>query len=198
MGDSSVAKLIRSFVNQQVSQLRPDSFAALPCRAPRTMAAVKRQNVAKPPFTIGTLRKAIPAHCFERSALHSAAYLLVDILLVAALYAASTYIDPAPLPTWFKYTFLWPTYWFFQVCACHGSALSRMVRRFPGCAALPRPSTVLTPKPSLPCGRTGRGRNRHLGNRPRVRPPGARRGTFDGGWIIFLILIHVGDVCIPN
>ncbi|KAL6768564.1 FAD2 [Auxenochlorella protothecoides x Auxenochlorella symbiontica] len=78
------------------------------------MAAVKRQSVAKPPFTIGTLRKAIPAHCFERSALHSAAYLMVDVALVAALYVASTYIDPAPLPTWFKYTFLWPTYWFFQ------------------------------------------------------------------------------------
>lgn len=81
------------------------------------MAAVKRQSVAKPPFTIGTLRKAIPAHCFERSALKSSAYLAVDVALVALLYVASTYIDPAPVPTWVKYGLLWPLYWFFQASA---------------------------------------------------------------------------------
>lgn len=112
------------------------------------MAAVKRQSVAKPPFTIGTLRKAIPAHCFERSALHSAAYLMVDVALVAALYVASTYIDPAPLPTWFKYTFLWPTYWFFQVGTCHVGALSRLLRRAARGADPSRPSPVLMLSPS--------------------------------------------------
>lgn len=72
----------------------------------------------KPPFTIGTLRKAIPAHCFERSALRSSLYLAGDVVVMALLYLASTYIDPAPVPTWVKYTFMWPLYWFFQVREC--------------------------------------------------------------------------------
>ena len=75
-----------------------------------------RQPVEKPPFTIGTLRKAIPAHCFERSALRSSMYLAFDIAVMSLLYGASTYIDPAPVPTWVKYGVMWPLYWFFQVC----------------------------------------------------------------------------------
>lgn len=75
-----------------------------------------RQPVEKPPFTIGTLRKAIPAHCFERSALRSSMYLAFDIAVMSLLYVASTYIDPAPVPTWVKYGIMWPLYWFFQVC----------------------------------------------------------------------------------
>lgn len=68
-----------------------------------------RAPTAKPPFTVGQLRKAIPAHCFERSLLRSSAYLAADLVLVAALYYASTFIDRAPaLLAW---GLLWPMYW---------------------------------------------------------------------------------------
>jgi hypothetical protein len=68
-----------------------------------------RQPTAKPPFTVGDLRRAIPAHCFERSVLRSSAYLVADLVAVAALYFASTFIDRAPaLLAW---GLLWPAYW---------------------------------------------------------------------------------------
>ena len=82
-----------------------------------------RQPTDVPEFTIGTLRRAIPKHCFERrfvmidclslttavslaprvcslalgarppSLLHSFAYLTVDLLLIASLFLFSTRID---------------------------------------------------------------------------------------------------------
>jgi omega-6 fatty acid desaturase (delta-12 desaturase) len=68
-----------------------------------------RARADKPPFTVGDLRRAIPAHCFERSLVKSSAYLIVDLVLVAALYFASTFIDLAPpLLAW---GLLWPAYW---------------------------------------------------------------------------------------
>lgn len=67
----------------------------------------------KPPFTIGTLRKAIPAHCFERSLLRSFAYLGVDLLLVGILFTVSQLIE-ARAPLWLA-AVAWPLYWFFQV-----------------------------------------------------------------------------------
>ena len=83
-------------------------------------AALERQPTAVPPFTIGALRKAIPAHCFKRSLLKSSAYLAVDLLMAALLYLASTRIDGAPVPTWCKFGILWPLYWFFQGAVCTG------------------------------------------------------------------------------
>lgn len=72
-----------------------------------------RAPVDKPPFTIGTLRKAIPAHCFDRSLLRSSGYLLADLLLAGALFAFSQWIDTrASLPVALV---AWPLYWFFQV-----------------------------------------------------------------------------------
>jgi omega-6 fatty acid desaturase (delta-12 desaturase) len=79
--------------------------------------AVKPFNRApseKPPFTVGTLRKAIPAHCFERSLWRSSQYLLVDLVVMTALFMASQYIDQAAVPRWLAYGLLWPLYWFFQ------------------------------------------------------------------------------------
>ena len=89
---------------------------------PRRNAAVvdKRVPVDKPDFTIGTLRKAIPAHCFDRSVLRSSAYLAVDLVVVALLYLSSTYIDQPAVPRWLAYGLLWPTYWFFQGAVCTG------------------------------------------------------------------------------
>jgi omega-6 fatty acid desaturase (delta-12 desaturase) len=75
-------------------------------------SALARQPVEKPPFTIGTLRKAIPAHCFERSLLKSLTYLLVDLAAATALFLGITHTDACPL--WAR-LILWPAYWFFQV-----------------------------------------------------------------------------------
>jgi omega-6 fatty acid desaturase (delta-12 desaturase) len=72
-----------------------------------------RAPTEKPPFTVGSLRKAIPAHCFERSLLRSSAYLGVDVLLAASLFAASQVIE-AKAPMWLA-VIAWPLYWFFQV-----------------------------------------------------------------------------------
>ena len=71
-----------------------------------------RQPTEYIPFTIGTLRRAIPAHCFERSILKSSAYLAVDLAVVALLYWGSTFIDNLPIAARFL---LWPAYWFCQV-----------------------------------------------------------------------------------
>lgn len=82
--------------------------------------AAHRVPVEKPDFTVGTLRKAIPAHCFERSVLRSSAYLGADLLAIAALYFASTFIDQPAVPRWLAYGLLWPTYWFFQGAVATG------------------------------------------------------------------------------
>ena len=91
-----------------------------------------RPPTERPPFTIGSLRKAIPAHCFERSLLRSAGYLAVDLLLVGALFAFSQWIHHSA-PTWLA-VIAWPVYWFFQV---HSSACCQ------GCTKLdsPQPDT---------------------------------------------------------
>ena len=68
-----------------------------------------RAPVAKPPFTVGALRRAIPAHCFERSLLRSSLYLIADLVGVALLYDASTFIDRAPAVL--AWGLLWPMYW---------------------------------------------------------------------------------------
>ena len=77
-------------------------------------SALGRQPTEKPPFTIGTLKKAVPPHCFERSLLKSSAYLLVDLLAVITLFTAISKTDGFPF--WAQLILL-PFYWFFQVCA---------------------------------------------------------------------------------
>jgi len=77
-----------------------------------------RAPTEKPPFTVGTLRKAIPAHCFERSLLRSSAYLGIDVLLAASLFAASQLVE-AKAPLWLA-IIAWPLYWFFQGAVCTG------------------------------------------------------------------------------
>lgn len=80
---------------------------------------VQRVPTAPPSFTVGTLRKAIPAHCWERSLVKSCSYLIVDLLLASALYVASTYIDSLPVPSWAAWL-LWANYWFWQGAVCTG------------------------------------------------------------------------------
>ena len=81
-------------------------------------ALTKRVPTAVPPFTIGTLRRAIPAHCFERSLVKSFPYLVLDLVAVAALYYSTTFFHLAhPVVAW---TVLWPMYWFWQGAVCTG------------------------------------------------------------------------------
>ena len=65
-----------------------------------------------PPFTLKDLRAAIPAHCFERSAVKSLLYLGRDLLLVAAFGYAASFIDTL-LPEAARYI-AWPVYWYMQ------------------------------------------------------------------------------------
>ena len=79
---------------------------------PKPCADGRRMAATAPPFTIGQLRKAVPAHCFERSVVISTAYLLVDLLAVAGLFTACLHIDGLP---WWASLILWPLYWVCQV-----------------------------------------------------------------------------------
>ncbi|KAL6752853.1 hypothetical protein V8C86DRAFT_1793325 [Haematococcus lacustris] len=69
-----------------------------------------RKPATQPPFTLADIRRAIPAHCFQRSLLKSVSYLAVDVLLVALLFTAACYIDHLGPAKWL----LWPAYWFLQ------------------------------------------------------------------------------------
>jgi omega-6 fatty acid desaturase (delta-12 desaturase) len=83
-------------------------------------APPKRQPTATPPFTIGTLRKAIPPHCFERSLLRSSAYLGADLAAVAFLYFCSTLFSHPAVPALVRWGLLWPAYWVLQGAVCTG------------------------------------------------------------------------------
>ena len=78
-----------------------------------------RQPTDVPPFTVGTLRKAIPAHCFKRSTWRSSGYLITDLIMIGALYYASTFIDAAPVAPAARWA-LWGVYWFFQGAVATG------------------------------------------------------------------------------
>jgi omega-6 fatty acid desaturase / acyl-lipid omega-6 desaturase (Delta-12 desaturase) len=71
-----------------------------------------------PPFTIKELLAAIPAHCFERSAIRSSAYLALDLAMVLALGCAATFIDSTltGVSKWLA----WSAYWFVQGMVCTG------------------------------------------------------------------------------
>ena len=49
------------------------------------LAVQPRAVTAKPSFTVGTLRKAIPPHCFDRSLSWSLLYLLADLSCIFSL-----------------------------------------------------------------------------------------------------------------
>mmetsp|Transcript_9899 Transcript_9899/g.24739 ORF Transcript_9899/g.24739 Transcript_9899/m.24739 type:complete len:375 (-) Transcript_9899:396-1520(-) len=74
---------------------------------------VGRVPATTPPFTLGDLKRAIPAHCWERNTLRSFSYLLADVAVCSLLWVAALYIDTLPVPTFVKWA-LWPLYWFWQ------------------------------------------------------------------------------------
>lgn len=76
-----------------------------------------RVPATKPPFTLADIRRAVPAHCFQKSTARSLAYLLTDLLICAALWGAATWIDHPAVPRALAWCVLWPLYWFCQVRA---------------------------------------------------------------------------------
>ena len=88
-----------------------------------------RQPTDTPSFTIGSVRKVIPAHCFERSLIRSFGYLVADLIMVALLFLFSSKIGTlAPmvsaalplLPVWIVRAAMWGAYWFFQGAVATG------------------------------------------------------------------------------
>eukprot|EP00162_Nutomonas_longa_P004254 comp15016_c0_seq1/m.22283 comp15016_c0_seq1/g.22283 ORF comp15016_c0_seq1/g.22283 comp15016_c0_seq1/m.22283 type:complete len:375 (-) comp15016_c0_seq1:72-1196(-) len=69
------------------------------------------------PFTLEDLKKAIPAHCFQRSALHSLAYLAADLAIISVLFQIAVWISSLPSAVAFV---LWPLYWVAQGCVMTG------------------------------------------------------------------------------
>ena len=116
----------------------------------------KRAPTDKPPFTIGSLRKAIPAHCFERSLSRSFGYLGFDLLLVALLYAFSQIVE-AKAPLWLA-VIAWPAYWFFQVSTIYILPAPPTLNQQPGfcnqycwkCIMVLQPTALQTPLPQPP------------------------------------------------
>lgn len=92
-------------VSSGVTQTKVKPPTAMPPRPP----------TGKPlPFTLADIRAAIPAHCFERSALISGSYLLRDIAMLAALglgiYHADNFLSTSQLPGVLRAT-AWLVYW---------------------------------------------------------------------------------------
>lgn len=92
----------------------------LACSMCQGQAPPRRQPTASPPFTIGTLRKAIPPHCFDRSLLRSSAYLGADLAAVALLYSCTTLFSHPAVPALVRWGVLWPAYWVLQGAVCTG------------------------------------------------------------------------------
>lgn len=77
-----------------------------------------RVPVAKPPFTLSQLKKAIPPHCFQRSVIRSFSYVVYDLAIVTLVYLlASSCIPNLPLALRLA---AWPIYWAIQGCVLTG------------------------------------------------------------------------------
>lgn len=57
------------------------------------------------PFTLATLRKAIPIHCFKPSLIRSLYYLVQDLFFIISLAWLAAYLN-----SWY----VWPFYWYVQ------------------------------------------------------------------------------------
>lgn len=71
---------------------------------------------ARPPFSVGQLKKAVPPHCFNRSLIKSSSYLLADLLIASTLFYATTLITFPGLFGWIA----WSLYWMAQGCVLTG------------------------------------------------------------------------------
>lgn len=72
----------------------------------------------EPPFSLSDLKKAIPAHCFERSLIRSSYYVVHDLVVAYVFYfLADKYIPILPYPLAYL---AWPVYWFCQASILTG------------------------------------------------------------------------------
>nr|AAG23928.1 ELI7.7 [Petroselinum crispum] len=96
-------------------------MSTAPSNGKKTQAeALKRAPHEKPPFTIGDLKKSIPAHCFEKTLVTSFRYLIQDLIMAYALYyVATNYIDQY-LPHPINYLG-WAAYIAVQGCVLTGA-----------------------------------------------------------------------------
>lgn len=94
-----------------VRQRKP--ITATPNVQPAKNAPIYRVPTEKPSFTVGDLRRAIPAHCFERSLITSFSYVIWDLLLVITLGYLSLHISSLPIHWTLQYA-LWVAYWLAQ------------------------------------------------------------------------------------
>ncbi|XP_030458700.2 delta(12)-acyl-lipid-desaturase-like [Syzygium oleosum] len=79
---------------------------------------LRRVPHAKPPFTLGEIKKAIPPHCFKRSLPRSFSYVVSDLAVAFVLYRVATsylHLLPSPLAC-----VAWPVYWACQGCVLTG------------------------------------------------------------------------------
>jgi len=79
---------------------------------------VKQGVYPVPDIPIKDMLGAIPAHCFQRSAIRSSLYLVWDAFVIWCFYSATTYVDPlinAPNPILYNFfkVALWSLYGFW-------------------------------------------------------------------------------------
>jgi omega-3 fatty acid desaturase (delta-15 desaturase) len=68
-----------------------------------------------PPFRIGDVRAAVPAHCWRKSPLRSLSYVARDVAAVAGLAAAASWASSAAAAGgWWGWAAVWPLYWAAQ------------------------------------------------------------------------------------
>lgn len=68
-----------------------------------------------PDYTVDQIRKAIPPHCFERSAVRGLGYVARDVLSLATVfYLANRFITPENVPSTAARAGLWAAYTFVQ------------------------------------------------------------------------------------
>jgi len=89
---------------------------------------VQRVPSTKPAFSLSDIRRAIPAHCFERNLVTSFGYVLYDLSIIAALFYLATKIETivtvarfGSLLTPLLQHALWICYWI-----CQGSVMTGM------------------------------------------------------------------------
>lgn len=117
---------------QTLTQRRTESASPASGPAKATMVVrggqrVRRVPASKPSFTVGDIRRAIPAHCFERPLTKSFSYLFGDLLIVGLFLYLSTFIDSVASDALVGATWgpvlrhvLWTVYWIAQGCVMTG------------------------------------------------------------------------------
>ncbi|TPX46977.1 hypothetical protein SeLEV6574_g02907 [Synchytrium endobioticum] len=125
-----LSRIVHIVMGQKVHDIKPDSLlrerpinghsnghsdaGASPHQSPVKVSKLQEPRIpgwSPPNLTIKEVRDAVPPHCFERSLLRSASYLIWDLAWIGILAVAATHIDR--LPVAFRYVF-WPLYWYFQ------------------------------------------------------------------------------------